>query len=229
MKTMLTLIAVSLLVAGPTSAQSRLDFECEGGIEFWASFAKDGRRAVLHYGDEIFELPRQRGASGERFAAEGISLWLKGNEATLELADGNRFGPCGERAALGLDEMELLKLPVRSSRELETAWFNDHLESAAARGETWVLDAKEVALRFIDSPESPYLSVTCAGRPVEGPRRCEVTVVKGWLADDSVSAVWHRIDLEREGLSRWQLVGAQRAYLCQRGRQTQFYAADLCP
>jgi len=222
-------ILLALCLHSSVLAQSRLDFECEGGEEFWASFPKGGGHATLHHEGRVIELHRSISASGEKVSLEGVTLWLKGDEATLELADGTRLGPCAEKAALPIGERELLRMPVRSSTELEVAWFNEHLLDAATRGETWTLDSSEIALRFIDSPAAPYESVTSVDLPIEDPSGSKVTVIKGWLADDSVSAVWHRIELEREGIGRWRLVSARRANLCQRGRQQHFFAAESCP
>lgn len=220
---------VMLFVAIAVQAQSRLSFECPGGGAFRAEFAADGGHAVLHYEGAVFELPRVISASGEKFSDGETVLWLKGGEAMVRLPDGTRLGGCRERAALSPYERRLLELPVRSTVELEIAWFNERLLEAAARGEVWILDSVETARRFIDSPPAPFEHLTRVEEPAEGPRRAVVTVVQGRLADDSLRAVWHRVELRREDFGRWTLRGASRAYLCRRGGQTEFFADEPCP
>ncbi len=131
--------------------------------------------------------------------------------------------------ALSLRELEILKLPVRSSTEMEISWFNEHLETSAARGEGWTLDPVKVSLEFIAAAGAPFENITCAKLPIESPRTATVTVIRGRYPDDSLRATWHHIELEKVGITRWILTGARRAYLCQRGPQTEYFAAGLCP
>ncbi len=184
---------------------------------------------MLHYEGEECELPRVVSASGEKFSDGHFTLWLKGNEATLWIGERKVHEACGEKAALSLREQRMLRLPVRSFTELETAWFNEHLSGAAARGETWTLDPVQAAMRYIDAPSAAYESVTCSKSPIERPTYATVTVIRGWFADDSLRATWHQFEMERLDFGRWTLTSARRAYNCQRGRQTEFFAADLCP
>jgi len=137
--------------------------------------------------------------------------------------------PDSGETALDPAELELLGLPVKSSIELELAWFNERIDKAAARGETWILDPVETALRFIEAPSAPFTNVACARTPLESPRRAVVTIIRGNFADDSLRATWHRVELRRLDFGRWALTGARRAYLCGRGPQADFFAADLCP
>ena len=218
-----------LLLTGSALGQSQLNFECGNGAEFWASFAKSGGQAVLHYEGEAFELPRVETASGEKFSDGNYSLWLKGNEATLWIGDRKIHEACGERTALSTREQEMLKLPVRSFTELEIAWFNEHIGESATRGETWTLNPIAIVERFLDAPGAAFENITCSKTPIESPRQATVTVIRGWFADDSLRAIWHRVELERLDFGRWKLLDARRAYLCQRGDQTEYVAADLCP
>ncbi len=218
-----------LLLAGTALGQSHLNFECGDGAEFWASFAKGGGHAVLHYEGEAFELPRVETASGEKFSDGNYSLWMKGNEATLWIGDRKIHEACGERTALSIREQQMLKLPVRSFTELEIAWFNGHIGESAARGETWTLNPIATVERFLDSPRAAFENITCSKTPIESPLLATVTVIRGWFADDSLRGTWHRVELERLDFGRWKLLKAQRAYLCQRGDQKEYFAADLCP
>jgi len=222
-------MAMLLAMAAPALSRSSVSFECEDGGKFHALFDKDGRHAVLHFEGRVYELEREISASGEKFGDGRVILWTKGNLATLTLEDGRRFVDCPETAALSLDERRLLELPVRSTVEMEIAWFNDRLLEAAARGETWTLDSVQTALRFIDSPSAPYENITRVETPLENPRIATVTVVQGRLLDDSIQALRYRIEMERTGVGRWTLTGASRAQLCQRGPQMGFFAAEPCP
>lgn len=218
-----------LLLAASALAQSHLNFECGDGAEFWASFAKGGRHAILHYEGGEFKLPRVESASGEKFSDGNYSLWMNGNEATLWIGDRKIHEACGERTALSIREQEMFKLPVRSFTELEIAWFNEHIGEAAARGKTWTLNPTATVERFLDAPGAAFESITCAKTPIESPRQATITVIRAWFADDSLRATWHRVEMERMDFGRWKLTGARRAFLCQRGIQTEYFAADLCP
>ena len=135
----------------------------------------------------------------------------------------------GDSLALNLRDLEILSLPVRSSTEMEISWFNEHLETSAARGEAWTLDPVKVSLEFIAAASAPFENTTCTKLPIESPRTATVTVIRGRYPDDSLRATLHRIELEKVGITRWILTSAKRAYLCQRGPQTEYFAADLCP
>ncbi|MBC8367537.1 MliC family protein [bacterium] len=227
MKTLLILLMLS--AATSALAQSKLNFKCDDGTEFWASFNKSGSHADLHYEGEVFKLARVVTASGEKFSDGNYSLWMKGNEASLWIGERKIRDSCGERSALSPREQEMLHLPVRSFTELEIAWFNEHIAEAAARGETWTLNPIATVERFLDAPGAAFENITCSKTPIESPRQATVTIIRGWFADDSLRATWHRIELERMDFGRWKLSSASRAYLCQRGNQTEYFSADLCP
>jgi hypothetical protein len=135
----------------------------------------------------------------------------------------------GDSLAMSLQELEILQTPVRSFTNMETSWFNEHLGVSAARGKAWTLNPVEVSLEFIAAAGAPFESITCTKLPIESPKTATVTVIRGRYADDSLRATWHRIELKNVGISRWILTSAKRAYLCQRGPQTAYCAADLCP
>lgn len=77
-------------------AESSADFlyECPDGFRFSARIEpRPGGKAWLLLPDRTLELKPDVAASGSKYAAEGISFWIWGEEARLEL-DGAEHQDC---------------------------------------------------------------------------------------------------------------------------------------
>ena len=76
------LLAIAL--AGPTYAQTFVNYTCADGTRISAAFFKDDKRAHLQLDGKSYALPQRLAASGARYAKSRVSFWIKGQDATLK-------------------------------------------------------------------------------------------------------------------------------------------------
>lgn len=60
-------------------------YVCEGGTTFTVEFSDNGDAALLTWEGEKRRLPRLISASGARYGDGQVTLWLKGDEAFIEV------------------------------------------------------------------------------------------------------------------------------------------------
>ena len=80
----LTALAAALL--SPASAQSFVHYECHGGSHFDLALFPDTKAAFLQLDGKSVRLPRFVSLSGTRYRKDGITVWIKGDRATLRRA-----------------------------------------------------------------------------------------------------------------------------------------------
>ena len=68
------------------SAQTFATYHCRDGSEFVAAFFPDTRTVALQLDGKAVTLPSRLAASGSRYGKGGITLWIKGANATLRRA-----------------------------------------------------------------------------------------------------------------------------------------------
>jgi membrane-bound inhibitor of C-type lysozyme len=72
--------------AAPASAQTFLHFTCVSGAQFEATLFSDTRAIFLQLDGRSLRLPKRIAASGSRYAKGGVTLRIKGRNATLKRA-----------------------------------------------------------------------------------------------------------------------------------------------
>lgn len=85
-KLSLTVTLMSLTAAfsvGEAVAGQRVLYRCEGGARVFAHFLATDR-AVLEIGGRIRTVRNTRAASESRYEGNGITFWLKGEDAMLD-------------------------------------------------------------------------------------------------------------------------------------------------
>jgi membrane-bound inhibitor of C-type lysozyme len=92
----LALGACAGVTAPDASAADHL-YRCEEGRSFTASYAANGKTAVVRAGGLIRTLRLARSASGARYAGRGVELWGKGAAATLTGFPGGPYAGCATR------------------------------------------------------------------------------------------------------------------------------------
>ena len=118
-------------------------FECQGGSRFLVRY--DGDRAWLESpAGHPVRLERQPSASGEKFTADRLTVWSKGEEAMIE-AGGERHTGCRRnRAASAWEQARLDGVRFRALGN-EPGWI---LEIAEDSGIDLVTDYGQTRLRF---------------------------------------------------------------------------------
>jgi len=79
-----TLAAVMLSPAA--RAQQYFHYECEGGTHFELALFPDTKAAFLQLDGKSIRLPKFVSVTGVRYRKDGITVWIKGNRATLRRA-----------------------------------------------------------------------------------------------------------------------------------------------
>lgn len=79
-------LVVAFLVAGamPASAQKFLNYSCADGSQLIAAFVPQSKSAYLQLDGKSLTLPQRISASGARYKKNGVTFWIKGNEAQLK-------------------------------------------------------------------------------------------------------------------------------------------------
>jgi membrane-bound inhibitor of C-type lysozyme len=83
----LILAALVLLGAVPAAqAQQYFHYTCASGATFELALFPDTKAAFLQIDGKSIRLPRFASVTGTRYRARGITVWIKGNRATLRRA-----------------------------------------------------------------------------------------------------------------------------------------------
>ena len=79
-----TLAAVALTT--PARAQQYFHYECAGGTHFELALFPGTKAAFLQLDGKSIRLPKFLSVTGTRYRKDGITIWIKGNRATLRRA-----------------------------------------------------------------------------------------------------------------------------------------------
>ena len=79
-----TLAAV--LFAPPAQAQTYYHYVCRNGASFELALFPDTKAAFLQLDGKSIRLPRFLSVTGTRYRRDGITVWIRGNRATLRRA-----------------------------------------------------------------------------------------------------------------------------------------------
>jgi hypothetical protein len=118
---------------------------------------------------------------------------------------------------------------MRSSKSVEPATFNLDLGAAARRGEDWVRDPAEVALRISKAGEAPRVRLYREDNRSEAPDSSTVTVIMDRLLDDSIAGIWTQYRLARTSDGSWRVASVLRAFKSYRGPDADLYRAEPTP
>ncbi|MGD9966066.1 MAG: MliC family protein [Hyphomonadaceae bacterium] len=99
LKTLAAFASIALLAACASSGAGpggpRTDWRCDGGAAFSARISTSGQGAAeVFAGGQVYRLPRVAGASGLRYANNGVEYWERGGGATLTGARGGPYSNC---------------------------------------------------------------------------------------------------------------------------------------
>jgi|GEM_PF-1985571 len=94
-------------------------YVCPGDYRFAVQFRGD--TALVSLPDEELQLPQVVAASGVRYAAGGVVLWTKGQEASLETQEGKHDGCRGQRVNSPWERSRLLGFEFRGVGQ-EPGW-----------------------------------------------------------------------------------------------------------
>jgi membrane-bound inhibitor of C-type lysozyme len=75
-----------IAIATPAQAQSYLHYECAGGAHFEMTLLPDDKAAFVQLDGKSLRLPKFVSVTGTRYRKSGITIWIKGNRATLRRA-----------------------------------------------------------------------------------------------------------------------------------------------
>jgi membrane-bound inhibitor of C-type lysozyme len=81
---LLLLTATSLSV--PAQSQSYVHYECDGGTAFELALFEGTKAAFLQLDGKSIRLPQSVSITGTRYRRDGITVWVKGERATLRRA-----------------------------------------------------------------------------------------------------------------------------------------------
>lgn len=77
---------VALTLTAPAHSQSYIHYECEGGAHFELALFPDTKAAFLQLDGKPLRLPQFVSVTGTRYRRNGITVWVKGERATLRRA-----------------------------------------------------------------------------------------------------------------------------------------------
>ena len=82
------LLAFAAVVASqaPAQAQTYLHYECAGGTQFDLTLLPDDKAVFLQLDGKSLRLPKFVSVTGTRYRAKGVTVWIKGERATLRRA-----------------------------------------------------------------------------------------------------------------------------------------------
>jgi membrane-bound inhibitor of C-type lysozyme len=77
-------IAVAAFVAAATPAhpQAFTAYQCEDGAQFQVAIFASEKKAYLQLDGHAVQLPKKIAYTGDRYAAGGITFWVRGNGRT---------------------------------------------------------------------------------------------------------------------------------------------------
>jgi len=78
--------AGSMAFAACAQAQTYLHYECAGGTTFELTVFPDNRAAFLQVDGKSLQLPKSVSVTGTRYRKSGITVWVRGERATLRRA-----------------------------------------------------------------------------------------------------------------------------------------------
>jgi hypothetical protein len=115
---------------------------------------------------------------------------------------------------------------IAESEPMPAAKFNRQVAQAHARGETWAVSARSVALKFVGDG-------CCRSRVVQegnaqGRSRTDLTITDQGAKDDSVCGYRFRVTLQMGSEGSWQIVDAGRSWNCWPGRGHQGFSTASC-
>ena len=78
--------AVAMAPGAAAQAQTYVHYECEGGSHFELMLFPDTKAAFLQLDGKSIRLPKSVSVTGTRYRRDGITVWTKGDRATLRRA-----------------------------------------------------------------------------------------------------------------------------------------------
>ena len=82
----IVLAAVAIALSAPAQAQTYVHYECEGGAHFELTLFPDDKAIFLQLDGKSLRLPQSVSITGTRYRKDGITVWTKGERATLRRA-----------------------------------------------------------------------------------------------------------------------------------------------
>ena len=79
-------LALAGTAASPAPAQTYLHYECAGGTQFDLTLLPDDKAVFVQLDGKSLRLPQFVSITGTRYRAKGITVWIKGERATLRRA-----------------------------------------------------------------------------------------------------------------------------------------------
>ncbi len=224
--------ATILLAALMIPAGAAEYYSCEDGETLPVVPVGDGDAIVMRVDGEWRLLPRVRSASGVKFTDGSLLFWSKGPHALLEKEGVVLFRACREvdpKRAGSRSNRTLLDLPIHSSIALDVDPINARIDDAGRRGDTWVSDPLQIALRCVGASQGRLASLCREYGPGEHAASATVRMAREGLLDDSLQSIWDELHFVLTEQGSWLVTEARRAYRCRRGSQTDHFGADLCP
>lgn len=77
-------LAAGMTFISPCLAQTYLQYRCEDGAQLSVAFVEKSRSAYVQLDGKSIILPQRLSASGARYKKNGVTFWIKGNEAQLK-------------------------------------------------------------------------------------------------------------------------------------------------
>jgi membrane-bound inhibitor of C-type lysozyme len=78
--------AGSIAFATCAQAQTYLHYQCEGGTTFELTVFPDDSAAFLQVDGKSIRMPKSVSVTGTRYRRSGITVWVRGERATLRRA-----------------------------------------------------------------------------------------------------------------------------------------------
>jgi hypothetical protein len=176
--------------------------------------------------------PRQLEARflGDRVQVESLSLENGSVIVVLLTHDDEDPLCCPTRSVVRrfvweADTLEETELPYR---ELDLSDATAEVRRAAERGEAWVSDPLQVALRTVRPPGGGSGDIARRSAAGELPRRVELVIVERGLLDDSTRSRRVEITVEKDPAGLWLPTRARTAWSCWPGRGHGYFAATPC-
>ena len=79
-------LVLAMALSGAAQAQSYVHYECEGGTSFELALFEGTKAAFLQVDGKSIRLPQFVSITGTRYRKDGITVWTKGERATLRRA-----------------------------------------------------------------------------------------------------------------------------------------------
>lgn len=167
---------------------------------------------------------------GDRVQVESLSLEDASVVVTLVEHDDEDPLCCPTRSVvrrLQWDEETLAEVEL-PYRELDLSDAATAVRRAAGRGEPWVSDPLQVALRAAGPLAGRSAEIVRRSAAGELPRRVELVIVERGLLDDSTRSRRVEITVERDPAGSWLPTRARAAWSCWPGRGHGYFAATPC-